>query len=71
MNSNNPREQRAYKRRLQSLRARDRRWKNDDAYAEYYVSEGLHTEHALDIEDDRRSRRRLERQLEIDEGGLD
>lgn len=71
MNSNNPREQRAYKRRLQRLRARDRRWKNDDAYAEYYVSEGLHTEHALDIEDDRRSRRRLERQLEIDEGGLD
>lgn len=71
MNSNNPREQRAYKRRLKRLRARDRRWKGNDAYAEYYVSEGLHTEHALDIEDDRRSRRRLERQLEIDEGGLD
>jgi hypothetical protein len=68
MNSNNPREQRAYKRRLQRLRARDRRWKNDDAYAEYYVSEGLHTEHALDIDELRppSARRRRREQHEED-----
>ena len=69
MNSNNPREQRAYKRRLKRLRAQDRRWggRFQDTHDPYPDSE-----QAVDYDyDDHRSRRRLERQQEIDDGGLD
>ena len=74
MNSNNPREQRAYQRRLQRLRARDRRWGAQSGRRlreinDTYEDELREERYALD--DDRRSRRRLERQQEIDDGGLD
>ena len=71
MNRNDPREQRAYSRRLQKLRARSRRESNahsrrlrdiSDAYAESLY------EHALDG-DLRPAPRRRNR--EIDDGGLD
>ncbi len=72
MNSNNPREQRAYSRRLQRLRARDRKW--GDGRSRRFRADTvsvLTQEHDALDDDDRRSRRRLERQQEIDDGGLD
>ncbi len=72
MNSNNPREQRAYQRRLQRLRARDRR---EGAQSNRRLRDlNTYADSVQFLDDDgefRPSRRRLERQQEIDDGGLD
>ena len=69
MNRNDPREQRAYQRRLQRLRARDRKWnQGKDAYWRGLSasSRWLHTllDDALRLAPARRNR-------EIDDEGLD
>ena len=71
MNSNNPSEQRAYRRRLQKLQARDRRW-GDHGRRLQEINEAYdelrRERHALDGDlcpaPGRRNR-------EIDDGGLD
>ena len=72
MNSNNPREQRAYQRRLQRLRARDRR---EGAQSNRRLRDlNTYADSVQFLDDDgefRPSRSRLERQQDIDDGGLD
>ena len=69
MNSNNPREQRAYQRRLKRLQARDRRWRSDQEPYTVVWNRGVpYVRHGLDG-DLRPAPGRRNR--EIDDGGLD
>ena len=77
MNRNDPREQRAYSRRLRRLRARSRRESDthsrrlrdmNDSYAEAYINEGLRRGRK-DLDDDPgRLDRRRDRSSDPDEG---
>jgi hypothetical protein len=72
MNSNNPSEQRAYQRRLQRLRARNRRWGDGHRRRLQEINEAydeLRPEHHVLDGDLRPAPGRRNR--EIDDGGLD
>ena len=70
MNQNDPREQRAYSRRLQRLRARDRKW--GDSRSRRFRADTVpvlrQERHVMD-DDLQPAPRRRDR--EIDDGGLD
>ena len=78
MNSNNPSEQRAYRRRLQRLQARDRRW-GDHQRANSFLNRRLREINEA-YDELRQERHALDgdlrpapgrRNREIDDGGLD
>ncbi len=70
MNSNNPREQRAYSRRLQRLRARDRRWGNGQSRRLRADTVPVLRQDYDALDDDLYPAPRR-RDREIDDGGLD
>ena len=70
MNSNNPREQRAYSRRLQRLRARDRRWGNGQSRRLRADTVPVLRQERHVMDDDLHPAPRR-RDREIDDGGLD
>ena len=70
MNSNNPREQRAYSRRLQRLRARDRKW-GDGRIRRLRADTVPVLRQDYDALDDDLHPAPRRRDREIDDGGLD
>jgi len=70
MNQNDPREQRAYSRRLQRLRARDRKWGDGRSRRFRADTVSVLTQEHDALDDDLHPAPRR-RDREIDDGGLD